>query len=467
MGQRSSRAEVPSWFSRVVQIDKATGKASSLPAIIRFCTACDHGLCLGSKAIEEEHVRQNPSHRQYIFDVNEDNPLIFESIAHCSSSTSNFVQPDDLSFIRTIVDKHVRPSGLIWDFDVGITMPPADDNLRCTSWRSKVNPFSLQYCSRCERVFENVEKLQKHNQAVHFNLTPRQREGRAGNRNSLISSAWCSPFSSSCRSSEATCSAQFVQEFVPPKRFRGTRMSIPVHEEDQRRYYCAVCKRMQYEGHALAVFLHHQYPASTVSRDERNEERNSRWCSRCNVTFRTLNGLNAHSQAADLHNAKTYPAETVVHGPSTVENMSRGSMDSQRRASGYLCTTSNTAASTLPNDVPSGLKKSKRFSSFNRLRLGLGSVFNSRAKDVKEPTGAKVKTSNSTKQSNPSYECPLCLEVHASSSTSLEDEGLSSISCGHVFGTKCIRDALKQDPRCPLCRMQAPEGGEGLRRIFL
>jgi len=70
--------------------------------------------------------------------------------------------------------------------------------------------------------------------------------------------------------------------------------------------------------------------------------------------------------------------------------------------------------------------------------------------------------------SNYSYECPLCLESHASSvDDEGDDEGLSSISCGHVFGTKCIRAALRQDPRCPLCRVPAPKGREGIRRVFL
>ncbi|KLO12942.1 hypothetical protein SCHPADRAFT_392725 [Schizopora paradoxa] len=54
------------------------------------------------------------------------------------------------------------------------------------------------------------------------------------------------------------------------------------------------------------------------------------------------------------------------------------------------------------------------------------------------------------------YECPLCME---------EEYDLSTLACGHIFGTECARTALQRDRRCPLCRQPSVIGD--LRRIFM
>jgi len=53
------------------------------------------------------------------------------------------------------------------------------------------------------------------------------------------------------------------------------------------------------------------------------------------------------------------------------------------------------------------------------------------------------------------FECPVCME---------DQSHLSSVPCGHLFCTSCIRAALKADRRCPVCRSLAQEAD--LRRIF-
>ncbi|KAL5498994.1 RNF4 [Sanghuangporus vaninii] len=44
------------------------------------------------------------------------------------------------------------------------------------------------------------------------------------------------------------------------------------------------------------------------------------------------------------------------------------------------------------------------------------------------------------------FECSLCLE---------NEKDVSSLPCGHIFGTTCIYKTLDSDPRCPLCRRPA------------
>ncbi|KAL5481046.1 RNF4 [Sanghuangporus weigelae] len=44
------------------------------------------------------------------------------------------------------------------------------------------------------------------------------------------------------------------------------------------------------------------------------------------------------------------------------------------------------------------------------------------------------------------FECSLCLE---------NEKDVSSLPCGHIFGTACIYKTLDSDPRCPLCRRPA------------
>jgi len=56
----------------------------------------------------------------------------------------------------------------------------------------------------------------------------------------------------------------------------------------------------------------------------------------------------------------------------------------------------------------------------------------------------------------PSFECPLCMD---------EETDLSSLACGHIFGTECARSALERDVRCPLCRQ--PSYISDLRRVFI
>ncbi|EJD06243.1 uncharacterized protein FOMMEDRAFT_132581 [Fomitiporia mediterranea MF3/22] len=53
-------------------------------------------------------------------------------------------------------------------------------------------------------------------------------------------------------------------------------------------------------------------------------------------------------------------------------------------------------------------------------------------------------------------ECSLCLD---------REDNLSSLACGHIFGTECIREALQDDSHCPLCRNEASI--KDLRRVFL
>ncbi|KLO08023.1 hypothetical protein SCHPADRAFT_624224 [Schizopora paradoxa] len=54
------------------------------------------------------------------------------------------------------------------------------------------------------------------------------------------------------------------------------------------------------------------------------------------------------------------------------------------------------------------------------------------------------------------FECPVCMETK---------QHLSSVPCGHLFCTACIKSALRADRRCPVCRSSARE--TDLRRIYL
>ncbi|KAL5528892.1 hypothetical protein ACEPAG_4866 [Sanghuangporus baumii] len=69
---------------------------------------------------------------------------------------------------------------------------------------------------------------------------------------------------------------------------------------------------------------------------------------------------------------------------------------------------------------------------------------------------AESSSSSSTAPEGPGVECSLCLE---------REDNLSSLACGHIFGTDCIRDTLKEDLRCPICR--EPATLTDLRRVFL
>lgn len=42
-------------------------------------------------------------------------------------------------------------------------------------------------------------------------------------------------------------------------------------------------------------------------------------------------------------------------------------------------------------------------------------------------------------------DCCVCLEL-------LQENKISTASCGHIFHSKCMREFLKIDDRCPLCR---------------
>ncbi|KAL5511998.1 hypothetical protein ACEPAH_5217 [Sanghuangporus vaninii] len=69
---------------------------------------------------------------------------------------------------------------------------------------------------------------------------------------------------------------------------------------------------------------------------------------------------------------------------------------------------------------------------------------------------AESSTSSSATPEGSGIECSLCLE---------REDNLSSLACGHIFGTDCIRDILKEDLRCPICR--EPAALTDLRRVFL
>jgi hypothetical protein len=43
-------------------------------------------------------------------------------------------------------------------------------------------------------------------------------------------------------------------------------------------------------------------------------------------------------------------------------------------------------------------------------------------------------------------ECCICLD-------NLQNDKLSTASCGHVFHSKCMSKFIKKDDRCPLCRV--------------
>ena len=157
----------------------STANESSSSTVIRFCTACEHGLYLPSDIIEEEvsvhyvfhvieterngldsqHASRYPSHRQYIFSVKEDNPLVLESIAHHSTFAS--ARPDHISFMNTIMDAHVPQNEFPWKVsDTDLPSEPEDVKAkRSFRWRPNSNPFSLQYCLECRHVFETVDKL--------------------------------------------------------------------------------------------------------------------------------------------------------------------------------------------------------------------------------------------------------------------------------------------------------------------
>ncbi|OCB91109.1 hypothetical protein A7U60_g1674 [Sanghuangporus baumii] len=79
-----------------------------------------------------------------------------------------------------------------------------------------------------------------------------------------------------------------------------------------------------------------------------------------------------------------------------------------------------------------------------------------RALPAQPSVQAESSSSSSAEPEGPGMECSLCLE---------REDNLSSLACGHIFGTECIRDTLKEDLRCPICR--EPAALTDLRRVFL
>ncbi|KAI8037893.1 uncharacterized protein LOC128259687 [Drosophila gunungcola] len=56
--------------------------------------------------------------------------------------------------------------------------------------------------------------------------------------------------------------------------------------------------------------------------------------------------------------------------------------------------------------------------------------------------------------------CPICLAPW----TSQGRHRVVSLRCGHLFGSICIRTAIRRSHRCPICRRRARNSD--LRRIF-
>ncbi|KAL5523143.1 RNF4 [Sanghuangporus sanghuang] len=72
-------------------------------------------------------------------------------------------------------------------------------------------------------------------------------------------------------------------------------------------------------------------------------------------------------------------------------------------------------------------------------RLGASFPHSSLGSSSSGPTAKMIRVSDD-------FECSLCLE---------NEKDVSSLPCGHVFGTTCIYKTLDSDPRCPLCRRPA------------
>ncbi len=89
-----------------------------------------------------------------------------------------------------------------------------------------------------------------------------------------------------------------------------------------------------------------------------------------------------------------------------------------------------------------------------------------------EQQGAPEATKEVLVEKQSVYECPLCMD---------EETDISSLACGHIFGTECVyeiqyiylshnsqrcaRSALERDRRCPMCRQ--PSNISDLRRVFI
>ncbi|KAI1694676.1 zinc finger, c3HC4 type (RING finger) domain-containing protein [Ditylenchus destructor] len=54
------------------------------------------------------------------------------------------------------------------------------------------------------------------------------------------------------------------------------------------------------------------------------------------------------------------------------------------------------------------------------------------------------------------YNCIICSELF--------QEGASSLSCGHVYHSACIRDWLKVKRQCPICKKGVTL--QGLRKLY-
>jgi len=76
--------------------------------------------------------------------------------------------------------------------------------------------------------------------------------------------------------------------------------------------------------------------------------------------------------------------------------------------------------------------------------------------EINETSARSTSPENAKSGGGRVFECPVCME---------EQSHLSSVPCGHLFCTSCIRAALKADKRCPVCRSSARE--TDLRRTFL
>jgi len=78
--------------------------------------------------------------------------------------------------------------------------------------------------------------------------------------------------------------------------------------------------------------------------------------------------------------------------------------------------------------------------------------------DKTSPQSSRSKDAKPNRKSSEGrvFECPVCME---------EQSHLSSMPCGHLFCTSCIRAALQANERCPICCSSARE--TDLRRIFL
>lgn len=70
----------------------------------------------------------------------------------------------------------------------------------------------------------------------------------------------------------------------------------------------------------------------------------------------------------------------------------------------------------------------------------------------------KIVQSNTRKSVGKIMQCAICLET-------LEKQDVSSIRCGHIFCTECIKNTLEERRACPLCNN--PANLNDLRRSFL